>query len=140
MRFVDTNVLIYAVSTTPHDAARTRRALTLLDESDLALSVQVLQEFYVQATNASRPGALTHDEAVLFATSLTRFRVQEMTVDVMFSAFELRERFDLSYWDAAILTAARACGCETVLSEDFSPGQDYDGVRVINPFEQAEEP
>ena len=76
MRFVDTNILIYAVSADSDDVEKRRRSLDLLAASDLALSVQVLQEFYVQATRASRPGALTHDEAVAFTEALQRFRVQ----------------------------------------------------------------
>ena len=84
MRFVDTNVLIYAVSAAPEDGAKRRRSLALLDSPELALSVQVLQEFYVQATRASRPGALTHEEAVLFATALTRYPVQEMTLLILY--------------------------------------------------------
>ena len=56
MRFVDTNILIYAVSADSDDVGKRRRALDLLAASDLALSVQVLQEFYGQATRASRPG------------------------------------------------------------------------------------
>ena len=139
MRFVDTNVLIYAVSGADEDAAKTRRALALLEERDLALSVQVLQEFYVQATRATRSGALTHGEAVLFATSLTRFRVQDLTLQIMYSAFDIRERFGLSYWDCTILAAARASGCRTVYSEDLNPSQDYDGLRVVNPFAASTE-
>ena len=46
----------------------------------------------------------------------------------------IRERFGLSYWDSALLAAARACGCDTVYSEDMSSEQDYDGLRVVNPF------
>ncbi len=134
MRFVDTNVLIYAVSTAPEDTQKSSVALELLEQPDLALSVQVLQEFYVQATRTTRTGALTHGEAVLFATSLTRYRVQELTLRVIFRAFEYRARFGLSYWDSAIIAAARACGCRTIYSEDFNPHQDYDGVRVFNPF------
>ena len=134
MRFVDTNILIYAVSVAAEDADKARRALALLKERDLALSVQVLQEFYVQATRATRPGALTHREAVSFVTSLQRFRVQEITLEIMQSAFAIRERFGLSYWDSAILAAARACGCDTVYSEDLSAEQDYDGLRIVNPF------
>lgn len=117
MRFVDTNILIYTVSVAAEDADKTRRARALLTERDLALSVQVLQEFYVQATRATRPGALTHREAVNFIASLQRFRVQEITREVMQSAFAIRERFGLSYWDSAILAAARACGCDAVYSE-----------------------
>ena len=43
-------------------------------------------------------------------------------------------RFQLSYWDAAIIEASRAMGCAEVLSEDLADGQDYAGMRVINPF------
>ncbi len=134
MRFVDTNILIYAVSIAAEDADKTRRALVLLEERELALSVQVLQEFYVQATRATRPGALTHREAVSFATALLRFRVQETTLGVLQAAFGIRERYGLSYWDSAILAAARACDCDIVYSEDLSAKQDYDGMRVVNPF------
>ena len=137
MRFVDTNILIYAVSVAAEEADKTRRALTLLQERDLALSVQVLQEFYVQATRTSRSGALTHHEAVNFTTSLLRYRVQDVTLDVMQTAFAIRERFGLSYWDSAILAAARACDCNIVYSEDLSADQDYDGLRVVNPFLQS---
>jgi predicted nucleic acid-binding protein len=44
------------------------------------------------------------------------------------------QQFEISYWDAAILEAARALGCDVVLSEDLSDGQDYAGVRTENPF------
>jgi predicted nucleic acid-binding protein len=45
-----------------------------------------------------------------------------------------RDRFGISYWDAAILEAARSLGSEVVLSEELSHGRDYAGVRVENPF------
>lgn len=134
MRFVDTNILVYAVCGDDEDADKRRRAVELLSERELALSVQVLQEFYVQATRPSRPGAVTHDEAVAFIDSLHRFPVQAVTSPVMRAAFAICERFRLSYWDSAILAAARICGCEAVYSEDFAAEQDYDGLRVIDPF------
>lgn len=134
MRFVDTNVLIYAVSGTAEDAAKRSRALDLLSRHDLGLSVQVLQEFYVQATRTTRTGALTHGEAVDFVASMLRFRVQETTHAVLRTAFGFRERYALSYWDCAILAAARILGCDVVFSEDLSAEQDYDGLRVVDPF------
>ena len=134
MRFVDTNILLYAVSATGEDVGKRRRALDLLAARNLALSVQVLQEFYVQSTRPSRLGALTHDEAVAFTEALRRFPVQAITLDVMRAAFAIRERFGLSYWDSAILAAARRCGCDAVYSEDLSAEQDYDGLRVVHPF------
>lgn len=137
MRFIDTNVLIYAVSTQPEDQPKAARAEVLLKSRDLALSVQVLQEFYVQATRPTRAGALLHDEAVRFAMSLRRFHVQELNLAVFADALRFRELFQLSYWDCAILAAARTCGCSVVLSEDMSDGQDYEGVRVVNPFSKG---
>ena len=134
MRFVDTNILIYASSGAPEDAAKSTCAQELLTARDLALSVQVLQEFYVQSTRVSRDGALTHQEAVSFATSMYRYPVQDVTLALMESALGICRRFQLSYWDSAILAAARTLGCQTILSEDLSQDQDYDGLRVSNPF------
>ena len=53
-RFIDTNVLLYSISRDPAEAAKRDRAVALLAADDLGLSAQVLQEFYVQATRASR--------------------------------------------------------------------------------------
>lgn len=134
MRFADTNILLYTISRDPQEQEKTARAKTLLASRDIALSVQVLQEFYVQATRESRADCLTHEQATSLVDAFRRFPVQETTVGVMLSAMSTRQRFGLSYWDAAILEAAREMGCDVVLSEDMSDGQDYAGVRVENPF------
>ncbi len=137
MRFADTNVLLYAISRDPEEQAKARRAGELLAERDLALSVQVLQEFYVQATRASRRDRIAHDDAVQLIESFGRFPVAAVTTDVMRAALATCDRFRISYWDAAILEAARSLGCEVVLSEDLSDTVDYGGVRVENPFREA---
>ena len=134
MRFVDTNVLLYAVSTASEDDAKRGRALALLTEGDLALSVQVLQEFYYQATRPSRPAALTPEQALRFLASLDDFPVQAVTREIFRAGVSISRRFGLSYWDAAILAAAHALGCDAVYSEDMNAGQDYAGLRVVNPF------
>ena len=64
-------------------------------------------------------------------------RVQPVTVDVFRAGVSISERYRLSYWDGAILAAARALVCDAVYSEDLSSEQDYDGLRVINPFQNA---
>jgi predicted nucleic acid-binding protein len=134
VRFVDTNVLLYAISRDPAEQDKAKCASDILAERDLALSVQVLQEFYVQATRASRPDAIEHTQAVRLIESFRRFPVQDMTSGIMMAALAARQRFQLSYWDAAIIEASRTMGCTQVLSEDLNDGQDYGGVRVTNPF------
>ena len=134
MRFVDTNVLLYAISRDPEEQDKAARANDILTARDIALSVQVLQEFYVQATRASRPDPLAHEQATGLVESFLRFPVLSITTDLMLAAAATGERFSVSYWDAAILEAARSLGCDVVLSEDLNDGQDFAGVRVENPF------
>jgi predicted nucleic acid-binding protein len=133
-RFVDTNVLLYAVSTVPGEADKAQVARQVLEADDLALSVQVLQEFYVQATRAGRKGRLTHEQATLLIEAWLRFPVQETTVPLMQAALETKRRHRVSYWDAAVIEAARFLECDVLLSEDLAHGRDYDGVRVMDPF------
>jgi predicted nucleic acid-binding protein len=135
MRFVDTNVLLYSLSTAPDEEEKAAIALALLAERDLALSVQVLQEFYVQATRATRPDRLEHDAvAQLIDSFVLRFPVAAINVELMEASLRTTNRFRISLWDAAVIEAARAMGCGVVLSEDLNAGQDYDGVVVQNPF------
>jgi predicted nucleic acid-binding protein len=134
VRFVDTNILLYAISRDPDEKEKATRANELLSARDLGLSIQVLQEFYVQATRETRADRLTHEQAAALVDSFRRFPVQETNIGVMLAAISSRQRFGISHWDAAILEAARALGCEVVLSEDLNDDQDYAGVRVANPF------
>jgi predicted nucleic acid-binding protein len=137
VRFVDTNVLLYAISRDPSERAKAARANALLNERDLALSVQVLQEFYVQATRSSRRDAITAEQAALLVESFLRFAVAHVTVGAMRAAIATQHRFQISYWDATMIEAARVLDCAIVLSEDLGDGQDYDGVRVSNPFHEV---
>jgi predicted nucleic acid-binding protein len=134
LRFVDTNVLLYAVSRVPEEADKRAIAHGILDSDDCALSVQVLQEFYVQATRKTRAGVLTHSEARDMITVWRRFPVQDQTVDVLDRALSLKERHMLSFWDSAIIAAASILQCRILLTEDMQDGQVVDGVRVVNPF------
>lgn len=134
MRFVDTNVLLYAASTVAEERTKREKARAVLEEVDLALSVQVLQEFYVQATHPSKTERLTHEEAVALVESWLRFRVQEISVRLLQDALATTNRWRISYWDASIVEAARAAGCSTLLSEDLQDGMDFAGVRVVDPF------
>lgn len=134
MRFADTNVLLYSISRDPDERDRADRANEILAQRDLTISVQVLGEFYVQATRATREDAISHEQAVRLIESFERFPVASLTLEIVRAALGTRARFGLSYWDAAIIETARSLGCGTVLSEDMSAGQDYGGVVVIDPF------
>ncbi|HEY2048746.1 MAG TPA: PIN domain-containing protein [Caulobacteraceae bacterium] len=132
--FLDTNVLLYSISSDPRERAKRERAMALLDHNDCGLSVQVLQEFYVQATRSSRADALPHDLAAGLIRTWLRFDVQEITVAVLESALEIKASHGFSYWDSAIIAAARALGCRELHTEDLSHGRIIDGVAIVDPF------
>jgi predicted nucleic acid-binding protein len=134
MRFVDTNILLYAISSRPEELEKAARAASLLGESDLAFSVQVLQEFYVQATRPTATVQIEHDTALAFMRTLERFPIQAITLEVLELALEHKQRWQISYWDAAIVAAARRLGCKRLITEDLQHGQDFDGIMIVNPF------
>ncbi len=133
-RFVDTNILLYSISQAPAEARKRDIAIGLLDADDIALSVQVLQEFYVQATRAARPDALAHETATGLVRTWLRFSVQDMTSSGMLGALVITAAHQLSYWDAAIVAAARALGCRQLLSEDIGHGREVEGLVIRDPF------
>ena len=132
--FVDTNVLLYAVSTVPEEEDKGAVARAILERDDLVLSTQVLQEFYVQATRPTRPNPIAHESAVNLIESWLRFPVVETTVSLVQQALATAARWQVSYWDAAIVEAARHGRCPELLSEDLQPGMNFAGVTVRDPF------
>lgn len=132
--FLDTNVLLYSISSSPDESPKREIALELLGREDVALSVQVLQEFYVQATRASRADRLPHELASGLIDTWMRFPVQEITTSVMRHALEIKAAHALSYWDSAIIAAATALGCGEIYTEDMSHGRQVEGLVIVNPF------
>jgi predicted nucleic acid-binding protein len=135
VEFLDTNVLVYAASDKAADQQKGHVARDLLRRgpAEFAISLQVLQEFYV-AARAPRKLDLDHEEALRFCGQWRAFTVLEPTLGLFEAAVELCARYQIGYYDAAILAAARQLGCTTLHSEDLNDGQDYEGVRVENPF------
>jgi len=136
--FLDTNMLLYAVSVAPQERTQRQPARELLQDDDWSVSIQVLQDFYVQATRASRVQPLSLTKARGLINCWSRFTVQALTWEVLQRALDLQELHPLSSWDAAILAAAELSGCSLLLSEDLSDGGVYGAVRVRNPFRGLE--
>ena len=131
--FVDSNVLLYAVSGRPADAGKAACARRVLREEDVVISFQVLQEFYANAVHP-RKLALTPAQAAAYCSAWLVFPIAPLGAGTFVRTLEIVKRYQIRNWDAAILAAAAEFGCRIVYSEDLSHGQDYGGVRVENPF------
>ena len=131
--FIDTNVLLYRASTVETERPKRVIAEALLRRSDIGISAQVLAEFYHNAVN--KPGfRMPAETAAAIVESLTRLPVVSISAEIVQSAIRLQQRYQVSYWDGAILAAAKELAATTVFSEDLAHGQTYDGVTVLNPF------
>jgi predicted nucleic acid-binding protein len=132
-RFLDTNILLYAYDL---DAPVKRAvALQLVEQGwtapgDTAISVQVLQEMHV---NLGKRG-VSPAEATRIVRDLTAWPVVDNSLALLQAGLDEQSRWGISLWDALILAAARASGASELITEDLNHGQDYAGVRVINPF------
>lgn len=120
--FIDTSILLYSISSDPAEDLKRQKAVALINECNAALSVQVLQEFYVQATRLSRTHRLTHELAAGLMQAWTRFPGQAITLSILDGALEIKAARGFSYLDSAIIATARALGCRTLHSEDMSHG------------------
>ena len=131
--FLDTDVLLYAVSSAPEEAMEYEVAWRIIEENNWGISVQVLQEFYVNATGKLRNRVRPQVTAPFIELLLTR-PVVTTTPDLFTRAVDISRRYRISYWDAAIVAAAAHLGCKTLYTQDLNPGQTYDGVTAVDPF------
>lgn len=134
--FPDTNILLYSISATPAESNKRAIAENLLNRANCAISLQILHEFYHQATHARHRNAISADSAWRLIGSWQRFDIQENNMDVLRTASLFRARTGYSIWDCLILSAAMAQGCTILYSEDMQHGRILDDLRIINPFRE----
>jgi len=113
--FVDTNVLLYAISTEPAEAAKTAKARNLLTTKNWAWSSQVAAEFVNASTAARRPVPLSLAEAEQWIDTWLVFPLVSVEGQTVKDALRIAQRFQISYFDAQILAAARAVPCSQAL-------------------------
>ena len=135
LQFLDTNVLIYA-----HDRSAGNKHLRakelvqdLWKSGEGCLSIQVLQEFYVNVTRkVAKP--MAPETAAQIIADLSAWQVHRPGVEDVLDAIRLQARYQLSFWDAMIVASALQLGCPTIWSEDLNPGQIYDQTQALSPF------
>lgn len=135
MRFVDTNILIYAedVSSGEKHMRARELILDLWDKGDGVVSVQVLQEFYVNVTRKIGNPLSARAAATIVREYLT-WQVVENTRELLVDGMARVESAQLSFWDAMVIQAAISRGCDSLYSEDWQHGLRFGELQIINPF------
>lgn len=137
--FVDTNVLVYAHDHSAGIKREQAKALvqTLWESRAGCLSIQVLQEFYATITRkVAHPMSI--EAAAGIIADLGTWRIHEPHVEDIMGAIRIQIRYKISFWDAMILQSAVQLGCPVLWSEDLNAGQEYQKVRVRNPFDSGQ--
>ena len=132
--FIDTNILLYSISSNPDEVAKRNYATSILEDRTCVLSIQVLQEFYVRATRPKQGAAVSEADAEALVQSWFRYRIVENSAAVLIRAMDVSQTNRISFWDALIIAAAETAGCERVLTEDLNNGQKIGTVQIVNPF------
>ncbi|MDE1953989.1 MAG: PIN domain-containing protein [Betaproteobacteria bacterium] len=131
--FIDTNVLLYADAGDAGDKQKLAVALirSHMVEASGVVSTQVLQEFAAAGLRKlGLPLELVRGRLEFF----TGFEVISASPQAISQALDVRQRWNLSFYDALIVQAAQASGCTELLTEDLQAGATIAGVRVVNPF------
>lgn len=133
--FVDTNVLVYAhdrAAGSKHERAR-RLVEELWNEGAGSLSVQVLQELYVNVRRKSI-SPISDEEAKQLVESYLAWSPVVNDGSAVLSAIVLGQRHQLSFWDALVVVAANRAGASILYTEDLNDGQRFGELRIVNPF------
>ena len=132
--FVDTNILLYAhdVDAGPKHQIAKEILRGLWQERTGVLSLQVLQEFYVNVTRKI-PSPLSKNSARVAMSSYAIWCMETTPAEIV-AAFRIEDVARIGFWDALILSSAVASGAKRLLSEDLNAGQRIIGVLIENPF------
>jgi predicted nucleic acid-binding protein len=137
--FVDTNILVYAAAGKDDQPEKYERAWDLINAGRFGLSGQVLAEFFVNVTKTGdrRPllEPLPLHEAAAWIDRLKVQPVVPVDADLVCDAIRLSGRYQINYWDAALIAGAERLEVPTLYTEDLNHGQLYGSVKVVNPFE-----
>ena len=133
MTFIDTNVFVYFVDR--RDARKQSIARPILwtakNSGAHMISVQVLNEF---ANVALKKLNLDENDVKTYVKEFANIRLMENHLSLTYSALEIRKLYGIQFFDALMLAAAEANGCDEILTEDLADGQTYCGVKAVNPF------
>ena len=134
MRFLDTNILVYAV--TDDDPRKREIAIDLITHAlevnhDGCISTQVLQEF---CNTMYKKTKRTRQEIDALLDGFRDLLKADVTIDLVRYAIDVKEEYGIQFYDALIVSTAEKLGCTEIVSEDLNPDQTYRGMVVVNPF------
>ncbi len=139
--FVDTNVLVYLFDCDEPEKQSIAQHLLerVTTDTDLVVSTQVLQEFYVTVTRKLRT-PLTPREAYEATARFSSLSTVQIDPTLVLDAIRMSRQHQVSLWDALVIESALTAGCNRLMTEDLHHGWEIRSLRVENPFRALTHP
>ena len=134
--FLDTNIIVYSFDQS--DQRKQSIAQGLIREAIKTgqgiISYQVIQEFLNVATRKFTKSLSIPDSKEYLFDVLEPLCEVFPSFDLYHNALDISGRWQYSFDDAMIISAALHSGCEIVYSEDFQHNLKIQRLRIENPF------
>jgi predicted nucleic acid-binding protein len=135
--FLDTNIFVYAIDSSPEESMKSRKARGIIQEHisnrSGVISTQVMQEFFVASTRKIEK-RLSVDQSLDYLRYISVLDVVCPDEHMVISAARKLKDHHISFWDAMIIQAAQISGCSNLVSEDLQHGSEINGIKIFNPF------
>ena len=133
MIFLDTNILVYSIDSRDGRKQRIARGIVFAAEGSPShlMSAQVVNEF---SSVAIRKLCQPVDQVLALVKQFEAIRTVPVLLEWTVRALEIMDQYGIQFYDALIVAAAEANGCDEILTEDLNDGQEYCGIKAVNPF------
>lgn len=130
--FLDSNILIYSFDKS--DKVKQKISLDLTNQlvfnDNIYISTQVIQEFYINATQKIKE-KIPSVEAKEFIKCLKTSNVYINDTDTIIQSIDIQKKYRLSFWDSLIISSALSIECNILYSEDLQDGLVIDGKMIV---------
>lgn len=135
--FIDTNILVYAFDSSEKEKQEIAQNLLANEGStgEIALSTQVLQEFFVTVTRKLKE-PLSIDNASKTIQLFSAYPIIQINPRLILRAIERHQYESFSFWDALIVEAALQSDSQILFSEDMQDARQIGKLKILNPFSQ----
>jgi predicted nucleic acid-binding protein len=130
--FLDTNIIIYCYSNSEIDKQNICRKL-FEKYSELNISKQVINEMTNILFKKFKLSSFDIKNTVEQISNIVF--TCDFNFDTQIKAIELKDKYNLQYYDALIIATALENNCNIIFSEDMQHNQIIDNnLTIINPF------
>ncbi len=133
--FLDSNIIVYSFDIKSLDKQLiAKNLISNAIKGQGCISYQVIQEFLNVASSKFKKPLSLQDCEVYLKNVLTPLCEVYPSIEFFSQALQIKKRWQYSWYDSLIITAALDANCSILYSEDMQHKQVINQLTIINPF------